>query len=90
MASGFVVTALAAWIISRTHKDFDSDVAENQLKLVEQAVVVESIDETIVANEKVETPSQSNNMSPSIKYGDAKINETTEVVDNINSQTPLN
>lgn len=66
-SSGFIVTTLAAWVISRTHKDFDSDVIEAQPKPAEPILVTGSVNEElskIVKNEpsSTEHPPINNNI----------------------------
>ena len=51
-ASGFIITALAAWIISRTHKEVDLNIVENEPVKIEP-VVDTTKNEKIVAEESV-------------------------------------
>ena len=51
-ASGFIITALAAWIISRTHKEVDLSIVENEPVKIEP-VVDTTKNEEIVAEESV-------------------------------------
>ncbi len=54
-ASGFVVTALAAWIISKTHKDFELPKIEEKPQLAKSVVEVEEI-KKIEEVQEVEEP----------------------------------
>lgn len=49
--SGFIITALAAWIISRTHKEVDLTIPVDKPRIDEPVTITEDIKEEIITEE---------------------------------------